>query len=304
MAVVTSVAYPAFREHVLQYFEAKSAHAHGKARQVLDALDALDVKTSLDLTKTTAARFVKSRGIASNPNTTRGLLSYFKRICALCEEEQWVERVPRLRGVTPHARKRTRNPAIRSGHATALLDALGREIGAWADHRLYALTYLVLFTGLRYREAVGTLADDYDLAEGIVRIRPNYRALKTSDSYRTVPIPDSAVTVLQAWLTRVGGIWVFPGVKRLGPWDGGSPGYKPLDHLRSRATTAGIPGDRLTWHGLRRTYATTAVRVWGIPIADVSKILGHNSVRTTELYIEDAEPDDLRQRVRGVRYGD
>ncbi len=61
----------------------------------------------------------------------------------------------------------------------------------------------------------------------------------------------------------------------------------------------------LTFHLARHTFATTITLTNGVPIETVSKMLGHNSIRTTQIYakvVERKVSDDmqiLKQKIGG-----
>ena len=54
-------------------------------------------------------------------------------------------------------------------------------------------------------------------------------------------------------------------------------------HLKEIATICGI-NKKLTFHSARHTFATTITLTNGMPIETVSKMLGHNNLRTTQIY--------------------
>jgi len=54
-------------------------------------------------------------------------------------------------------------------------------------------------------------------------------------------------------------------------------------HLKEIATICGI-NKKLTFHSARHTFATTVTLTNGMPIETVSKMLGHNNLRTTQIY--------------------
>ena len=55
------------------------------------------------------------------------------------------------------------------------------------------------------------------------------------------------------------------------------------DYLKEIAAICGIE-KRLTFHLARHTFATTVTLTNGVPIESVSKMLGHRSLKTTEVY--------------------
>lgn len=58
---------------------------------------------------------------------------------------------------------------------------------------------------------------------------------------------------------------------------------KTNDYLKKIAAITGIE-KHLTFHTARHTFATTITLSQGVPIESVSKILGHKSIRTTQIY--------------------
>ncbi len=54
-------------------------------------------------------------------------------------------------------------------------------------------------------------------------------------------------------------------------------------YLKEIATLAGI-NKTLTFHLARHTFATTITLANGVPIESVSEMLGHKSIRTTQIY--------------------
>ncbi|MDR1739021.1 MAG: site-specific integrase [Candidatus Symbiothrix sp.] len=54
-------------------------------------------------------------------------------------------------------------------------------------------------------------------------------------------------------------------------------------HLRRFATSAGLDGDKVTFHTARHTCATLLLSL-EVPIETVSKVLGHSEIRTTQIY--------------------
>jgi len=55
-------------------------------------------------------------------------------------------------------------------------------------------------------------------------------------------------------------------------------------------------GKNLTFHLARHTFATTITLTNGVPMETVSKLLGHSSIRTTQIYakvVEKKVRDDM-----------
>lgn len=78
------------------------------------------------------------------------------------------------------------------------------------------------------------------------------------------------------------------------------------EYLNEIATLCNI-GKHITFHLARYTFATTVTLSQGVPIETVSKMLGHNSIRTTQIYariIEQKISEDmalLEQKMQAKR---
>lgn len=185
----------------------------------------------------------------------------------------------------------------------SLLDAEARA-GDWIEWRLQTLIYTYLYTGLRKSEALGLKVKDVNLGQGLIRIRSRReRKLKTRTSARLVGVPPDLFPILSLWITRVGSEWLFPGIRRTGPWFHGGPGLKPLDQVKAAGVRAGVP--HTTIHAFRRTIATHAKGL-GLGELEVKDLLGHGSTQTQEWYLEEdaAALRKMASRIRFPRPGD
>ena len=117
---------------------------------------------------------------------------------------------------------------------------------------------------------------------------------KTPAAIREVPLRPSLATILEAHLSQH---WrsnrhdfVFPG-----------RGENPLNpnHWRNTVYTPAIERSGLhavTFHGLRAVFVTHAAEA-GVPVAIISRWVGHNTERTTEIYLHatrHAEADAIK----------
>lgn len=169
--------------------------------------------------------------------------------------------------------------------------------------------------GLRLMEGVRLRTGDFDLDQGILTIRGAKR-----DKDRCVPIPASLVGRLGAHLQRVRALWEADAVRGLPPvalpegmetkfpragaewgWFWAFPSHKLSTDPRSRivrrhhvhedsmvkalkrASAQAAIRKRITMHVLRHTY-TTHLLMAGAPLHVVSKLLGHESIETTQIY--------------------
>lgn len=163
------------------------------------------------------------------------------------------------------------------------------------DHRLCALYFLAITTGMRRGELMGLRWRDVDLDEGIVRVeqnlvvvngRLNYQEPKTESSCRAVLLPASAMEVIKRHKTRQERDKLLTGVNY---YEHGlvfcQQNGQPLwpDNISKRqfrnlVEKAGLP--RITFHDLRRTHATLLI-AGGADPRQVANRIGHSSLTIT-----------------------
>lgn len=169
--------------------------------------------------------------------------------------------------------------------------------------------------GLRLMEGVRLRTGDFDLEQRILTVRGAKR-----DKDRSVPIPQTLVARLAEHLQRVRALWEADAVRGLPPvalpegmerkfpnagrewgWFWAFPSGSLSTDPRSgivrrhhahedsmvkalkRASTQAAIRKRVTMHVLRHSFATHLL-MSGVPINVVSKLLGHESIETTEIY--------------------
>jgi len=180
----------------------------------------------------------------------------------------------------------------------ALADQEAPE-GDWRAARLRAVVYAFAFTGARRRELLALAVADVDLDHGVIDIRPNgRRSLKTRSSAARIPIAAPLAAVLAAWLPICGSSWVFPGVRRRGPWLEGPVGAKALDEVKALGLRAGVPG--LTLQSFRHTFASLS-EGWGIGELALQRVLRHSNLRTQRAYRHEL-PAVLRDTAAKVHF--
>ena len=119
-----------------------------------------------------------------------------------------------------------------------------------------------LATGLRRGELLGLKWEDIDLDRGNLRVKRQIARidgeiveapLKTKNAYRTLPLAEDTVDVLQQQKKKVGSSpWVFPS-----PTGGPISPDSVLHMLHRVLKRAGLP--RVRFHDLRHTFATLAL---------------------------------------------
>ena len=155
--------------------------------------------------------------------------------------------------------------------ATQLLDAAPEPTVAGARDR--ALLELLYASGLRVAEGCGLDVDDVDLARRTVRV------LGKGDKERVVPVGDTALEALDAYLELRG--------RERGPLflnaRGGRLSPRSAHRIVGRrARRAGI-GQRVTPHTLRHSFATHMLGE-GADLRLIQELLGHRRLSTTQRY--------------------
>ena len=151
------------------------------------------------------------------------------------------------------------------------------------DSGVFELYYLELATGLRRGELLGLKWEDIDLERGDLRVRRQIARingevveapLKTKNAYRTLPLAEDTIDVLEAQRKKTGDSpWVFPS-----PTGGPISPDSVLHMLHRVLKRAGLP--RVRFHDLRHTFATLALQN-GVDVKTVSGMLGHFSAGFT-----------------------
>jgi len=138
-------------------------------------------------------------------------------------------------------------------------------------------------SGVRVGELLSLKWGDVDLERGEARVRGKYGKERT---------------VVLGPLTRA---LLAEAAARFSP----SPGDRvvPLSYkavykrLKALARRAGVPEERVRPHILRHTFATEALRR-GMSLASLQRLLGHSSIRITELYLHLTGEDVRREYER------
>jgi integrase/recombinase XerC len=142
-----------------------------------------------------------------------------------------------------------------------------------AGARDRALLELLYASGLRVAEGCGLDLDDLDEARRTVRV------LGKGDRERVVPVGETALEALTAYLERRG--------RRRGPLFLNARGGRLTTRsahriVRARARQAGI-GQRVTPHTLRHSFATHMLGA-GADLRLIQELLGHRRLSTTQRY--------------------
>ena len=191
-----------------------------------------------------------------------------------CYESRLMDRVPRL---SPIRVDEPPTMPLTESQYGALLNACKRFPSPKAE-RAHALVQLMRYSGLAIRDAVTLerLELEYDGTKGLHRVTTKRQKTGTHVS---VPIPPRvADEVKGAMLLNASPLYAF--------WNTGTG--KPQtavtnwQHVLREAFRAAGQADGHP-HQLRDTFAVSMLEK-GVPLEEVSKLLGHESIKTTEKY--------------------
>lgn len=300
---VKALPFPVFTERILLHYETlRERSTLQRMRQICKVLTNLKhngkpvVKSTRDLTSEMVLYFIQARRAAPVcENTIIGELGYLKALCNFAVDRDCLEKVPfrpRQKMLRPEPLKRRTHLTIEE--AARYLDHLGRNLLDWRGHRLYALAATYAYTGVRRNEGLYAWVEDVDLDVSILHLVERDERFKTVGSAAPVGIPPELAEILRRWMPRCGSRWLFPGATGVGPWTGGSKGYKPLDRIKITAEEVGLTD--VTIQCFRHTWATAA-EWWGISRDGVQEQLRHADVKTQVHY----RHEDLVRRAHAVR---
>lgn len=190
-------------------------------------------------------------------------LTVLRRMLSIAHREGWILKHPFSGSDTiiSPADENKRDRILSNEEEVLLLDACDQR-----REKLRAVIICALETGMRRGEIFSLRWRDVDLTNRRINIQAmNTKTLRA----RTVPITERLLAELE----------------QLPRSDLSSRVFGITDTVkRSWATAKRIAGiDNLKFHDLRHTYATRLVR-GGLPLAEVSRILGHTSIVTTFRY--------------------
>jgi integrase/recombinase XerD len=238
-------------------------------------LDEIDLKT---------IGRIAGRSGPSNATRRRDLTAV-SSVLRSCVGWGWLERNPALEYDRSLIRER-RDPIalpdvdeveqlIKRAHTVAKLD--GGTLG-----------YLVAFlrqSGMRLEEAAQLTRPRIDFTRSAATVARSKR-----DRAREVPLSEAAVETLRAVPAHMSAQTIF--------WHGAEG--EPYRNLSSRlAALRRKIGIAWTTHDLRHLYAVEYLRAGG-SIYDLQQILGHSSIKTTEIYLAFLTPEEQRIAKRVV----
>jgi site-specific recombinase XerD len=241
---------------------------------VLEEIDAPLIKSFLN-------HLEKQRGVTARTRNLRltAIRSFFRYI--EFELPTHSEQIQRLLHVPQKLFTRKLVPSLTREEVDALLAAPNRR--TWFGQRDYAFILLAAQTGLRLSEITGVTREDLVLSRGA-----HVRVIGKGRKERCMPLAKPTVAVLKAWLrepSKGNGPLVFTNFKgeRLTVH-----GVKYMLNKHTATAAKACPSlktKKVTVHRLRHAMAMDMLQE-GEDRAIIALWLGHNSVETTQMYLD------------------
>jgi len=241
---------------------------------VLEEIDAPLIVAFLD-------HLEKQRGLSARSRNLRltAIRSFFRYIAF--ELPAHSAQIQRVLAIPSKRFTRTLVRFLTRAEVDALLDAPDRN--TWFGRRDHAFILMAVQTGLRLSEITGATRDDLVLATAA-----HVRVIGKGRKERCTPLAKPTVAVLKGWLReppKGDGRLLFPNVKgeRLSVH-----GVKYMLNKHAATAAKGCPSlkeKRVTVHLLRHTMALEMLQA-GVDRAVIALWLGHESVETTQIYLE------------------
>lgn len=159
------------------------------------------------------------------------------------------------------------------------------------------LTTLLYLTGIRVSECVGLNIKDVNLEKCSMKI------IRKGNKEATIYLPDELVEMLSIYIEYRKGILAVDGHedalflssqrKRLT--------QRSVERIVKKYAEVAVPQKHITPHKLRASYATAMNEKTNGNLLLVSSLLGHESVRTTQTYVVQAEK--VKKEVRNILSG-
>jgi integrase/recombinase XerD len=255
----------------------------GQLRDDLDqlAVQQIDAGVLRELAK-------RRRASGATTRTIKNDLTALSSVLEHCKEEGWIEDNPTLSFRTVRSMRDRVVPILLPTDA-AIAAMLEASPPRFADAQMFARE-----TGMRQEEIFGLQHQAIDLKSGTVTVRGKGQRI------RVIPLSPLARTIAARQPRHIKGRFVF--------WhDSGerwtSPGSRFGDIRRrvaQKATREKWPFDPFRFHDYRHLFAVEYLRDRKGTIYDLQRLLGHESIKTTERYLDFLTPEEVLFAKHGV----
>lgn len=225
-------------------------------------------------------------------NTVMKHIERFRKIINIAIKYEWLEKDPFAKFKPVFTKT---NKEFLSAQELAKI-----ENKQFSIQRLQYVKDLFVFscyTGLSYIDVMNLTPNNLSL--GIDNRFWIYTTRQKTDDGVRIPLLPTALSILKKYETSpqaLAQVKLFPTISN----------QKLNSYLKEIADLCGIQKN-LTFHLARHTFATTITLTNGVPIETVSKLLGHNSIRTTQIYAKvidkkvSEDMDNLQDRLFPIK---
>jgi site-specific recombinase XerD len=157
------------------------------------------------------------------------------------------------------------------------------DLANWFGRRDHAFILMAVQTGLRVSEMTSLTRKDLILGTGA-----HVRVIGKGRKERCTPLAKPTVAVLKTWLRepkRGDGQWLFPNAKGERLTVHGVQYFLSKHCAAAAKTCQSLQQKRVTVHVLRHTMAMELLQA-GVDRSVIALWLGHESVETTQIYLE------------------
>lgn len=166
---------------------------------------------------------------------------------------------------------------LRESEMDELIDRMTRKVDSYKDVRARTIIILLYETGIRVAELVNIDDDAVDMASGSISVKGK------GGKQRIIPFADELRDTLQMYMSRRN----EEITKRCGALllttKGGRMSTDQVRYIVKKYVSCVSSLKKKTPHVLRHTFATAMLN-HGASIGSIQKLLGHASVKTTEIY--------------------
>ena len=266
-----------------QFIEANKdktkSHLRDMTYSINEIKDQLSVNYIVDITAESLENFkAKSQHQPINLNKK---IKHFKSMCRFAQKQGWYD-FSKLDSVKPIKVKAAAKKVLNQNEVTELIQtAKENSPNVW-----YPIIFTFLNTGIRKRELVTLEWDDIDFDHNTLKIQPKPHLLiegepflcKTEDSKRVIPLKRSLKEVLLN-MERTSTL-VFPNKLGNMRWNNFTREFSKI----VKFTPIDKP-ELIKPHCLRHTFLSHLLVYGKVDLLTVSKLAGHSSVQTTEIYL-------------------
>lgn len=234
------------------------------------------------------------------PSTIARKIVAVRQFFKFCVQEGFLKTNP-TQNISLPKYSRPLPKVISQDMALHLLEAVAQGTDP-EDYRLWVLLELLYGAGLRASELVSLRLEDIHVDNTEGSLKSYIRILGKGGKERCIPLHDTCVLALQAYLrTRayffpkgeVSVPWVFPSSSKSGHLTRQRLGQL----LKEVASKAGLDAQKLSPHVMRHAFATHLLDN-GANLRVIQKLLGHADISTTQIYthIQMQHLQDLLQK--------